>query len=680
MSEREAKRIRQACQNCRRKKTRCSGERPTCAFCARLQQACIYDDFSFSVDGERPYLSRQQHQLQTTYSHATGSASIDAGSTSSQDVALSARVAMLESQLNLLNNTGRGNLFLPMDGPQIQQSTWRTPSSLASSQSFTSLPSLTVLESLTDTYFQYCHSQPYVYFTEESFRRRLLANALPSWLLLAFVATACRFSEDPFFQGRHEEAVESYADAGWSEIHEKVFSQDDFMNVHTVQAVNMLAVIDFTAGKNQRGWVKIGLSVRFAEALNLSSEPDPALSMWLQEEHRWTFWSVYLLDRLVSCSPQHKPAIQDTDCTLDLPRQPTGSQHADGHGTRIKLASLHNRTNSAAEIDQAGHLILVASALGRVQKYSLRSAGSQYAYPPWDFRSEFASINTTLMTFESRSPLVWARIDTVLDETSLVAAENGTTAETMGILCFSHALYFTCQCILNHPFLTHRALSSQKEAVPFTFVRSTLLASRENAVKLTLLLQYLLRKRVCLTSFLGYSAVCAGVIHRLFMRDCDITIQDTSRRMYDLTLQFLLEAPVRWQNYRRMEEALSAFDPEAEATAYLVNPKSLAKLTSHPNAEEMCSLLDYSWMSDQAANTKKTSSSTAQTAPPPPPQDTRLQDWTSVSTVDSSEHHSAGHEQPFNVDIDALLAMGLDLEELSRVNSNTGGSSDWSQL
>ncbi|KAH7145982.1 hypothetical protein EDB81DRAFT_793972, partial [Dactylonectria macrodidyma] len=83
ISEREAKRIRQACQNCRRKKTRYSGERPTCAFCARLKQACTYDDFSFSIDGERPRLSHQQHQPQITYSNATGSASIDAGSMSS---------------------------------------------------------------------------------------------------------------------------------------------------------------------------------------------------------------------------------------------------------------------------------------------------------------------------------------------------------------------------------------------------------------------------------------------------------------------------------------------------------------------------------------------------------------------------------------------------------------------
>lgn len=41
-SERPAKRIRQACESCRRKKTRCPGEKPMCSYCARLGQVCFY--------------------------------------------------------------------------------------------------------------------------------------------------------------------------------------------------------------------------------------------------------------------------------------------------------------------------------------------------------------------------------------------------------------------------------------------------------------------------------------------------------------------------------------------------------------------------------------------------------------------------------------------------------------
>ncbi|ETN37423.1 uncharacterized protein HMPREF1541_08414, partial [Cyphellophora europaea CBS 101466] len=37
-SERPLKRIRQACEPCRRKKSRCPGEKPVCSHCARLGQ------------------------------------------------------------------------------------------------------------------------------------------------------------------------------------------------------------------------------------------------------------------------------------------------------------------------------------------------------------------------------------------------------------------------------------------------------------------------------------------------------------------------------------------------------------------------------------------------------------------------------------------------------------------
>lgn len=40
--ESRRKRIRQACLNCRKKKVRCTGEKPVCSFCLRLNQDCEY--------------------------------------------------------------------------------------------------------------------------------------------------------------------------------------------------------------------------------------------------------------------------------------------------------------------------------------------------------------------------------------------------------------------------------------------------------------------------------------------------------------------------------------------------------------------------------------------------------------------------------------------------------------
>lgn len=96
-----------------------------------------------------------------------------------------------------------------------------------------------------DVYFRCCHGQPYRYFNEEEFRRRIDDGVLPSYLILAFLATAARFSDDAFFDGRQAEAADRYSRAAWNEISEQLFSDDHSLNIHTVQTTSMLGVIDY---------------------------------------------------------------------------------------------------------------------------------------------------------------------------------------------------------------------------------------------------------------------------------------------------------------------------------------------------------------------------------------------------------------------------------------------------
>ncbi|KAM0267534.1 hypothetical protein ACHAPA_005823 [Fusarium lateritium] len=53
--ESRRKRIRQACLNCRKKKVRCTGEKPVCSFCLRLKQDCEYTEDGRSL--RRAYLT-----------------------------------------------------------------------------------------------------------------------------------------------------------------------------------------------------------------------------------------------------------------------------------------------------------------------------------------------------------------------------------------------------------------------------------------------------------------------------------------------------------------------------------------------------------------------------------------------------------------------------------------------
>lgn len=114
------------------------------------------------------------------------------------------------------------------------------------SSKFTVVPPMPVLEDLTDKYFTNFHNQPYSYFLETAFRTRLQDGALPKHVLLAFSATAARYSNHQFFEGRNNEAMETYARKAWNIVLHQVFSSEQGLDLYVVQSTNLLAIIDFT--------------------------------------------------------------------------------------------------------------------------------------------------------------------------------------------------------------------------------------------------------------------------------------------------------------------------------------------------------------------------------------------------------------------------------------------------
>lgn len=114
----------------------------------------------------------------------------------------------------------------------------------------TSLPSLAEQLELSGVYFRHCHNQPYCYFHERSFYRRLRDNTLPPFLILAVLATAARFTAS--VPGSHTESPEEgradvWAQCSWAIISRFTMSSGFCVCLRLVQATNLLAVIDFTS-------------------------------------------------------------------------------------------------------------------------------------------------------------------------------------------------------------------------------------------------------------------------------------------------------------------------------------------------------------------------------------------------------------------------------------------------
>lgn len=99
---------------------------------------------------------------------------------------------------------------------------------------------------MIDTYFIHVYNQPYSYFQEASFRQKLDSHLLPRCLVLAVLASAVKFSTHEYYAGRTKEATEKYARESWMSVLTDYMAAEENMNVHVVQTVNLLAVVDYT--------------------------------------------------------------------------------------------------------------------------------------------------------------------------------------------------------------------------------------------------------------------------------------------------------------------------------------------------------------------------------------------------------------------------------------------------
>jgi hypothetical protein len=77
-------------------------------------------------------------------------------------------------------------------------------------------------------------------------RKRLLDGDVPRYLVLAFAATATRYSMHSFFEDKQILAVEAYAKASWAILLERVFAGDDCIDITVAQATVLLAIIEYT--------------------------------------------------------------------------------------------------------------------------------------------------------------------------------------------------------------------------------------------------------------------------------------------------------------------------------------------------------------------------------------------------------------------------------------------------
>ena len=111
-----------------------------------------------------------------------------------------------------------------------------------------------ILEAVVDTYFTFCHNQPYSFFHEGSFRHRLSTGSLPEYLILAVLAYGVRYCAHSYFANKSHEISVLYANQSWKSVVKNCFTANKAADLSIVQTVSLLALFDFT-GENEHSFL-----------------------------------------------------------------------------------------------------------------------------------------------------------------------------------------------------------------------------------------------------------------------------------------------------------------------------------------------------------------------------------------------------------------------------------------
>lgn len=285
-------------------------------------------------------------------------------------------------------------------------------------------------------------------------------------------------------------------------------------------------------------------------------EPDSNLPPQQQEERRRTFWSLYLLDRLVSCGKHRPLAINDSSCTLRLPCDE--EDWRSGRQTHSPyLDDVWERQSPDIKLSPNALIVAAAKCLTRCTQYMLQGNQTRFRDQLWHPKSDIASISSDILFLETFLPLSESMSELFYQE----CTTNGVIdPQVAGPRIFGRMLLCTCHCVLNHPFLLYTKYRG-KNTLSVSFLTRAFDTGREFAIRLTNIVRESREVGFAFhTSFGGYCIALAGTIHALFIKAKDEDMRNQSQKNLDISLEHLRIISGFWRNIGPMASLSSQLD------------------------------------------------------------------------------------------------------------------------
>lgn len=268
-------------------------------------------------------------------------------------------------------------------------------------------------------------------------------------------------------------------------------------------------------------------------------------------------------------------------------------------GTMMTLGAAQELSVDSPELAQLNHfaiLVIMVSTFGLVIREVFQDVVSQT--PPWDFRSNTAKIGTKLLNFEGMHAEGANATQLPALLVKYFGVYEGFDRQRVGHFIWARGVYHLCGCLIYHPLNHYRQRLARRTGFPSTFSRESLDRCQNHAAQLTTTLQVLQTTGCCARgSFLGYMAVCAASVHRLFVHSHERDVAALSAALLAQSIAFLEHGPLCWRSYEVMARTLRDTDTDPNTARQLIDVSTpIVREIPKDELAVLWRLLDYGWM------------------------------------------------------------------------------------
>ncbi|KAJ8126012.1 hypothetical protein O1611_g7626 [Lasiodiplodia mahajangana] len=575
----ERKRLPLACIACRRKKIRCSGEKPACKHCLRSRIPCVYKVTTRKAAPRTDYMAMLDKRLKRMEDRIIKIVPKCEQDTSISNVVRGVVKPVLPGTLSQGKQTGKKRVADEAFGAELDhwsRSSTRPkvdssgkPTSLQVQEAeenkllfegAESLPPKDLQEHLAEVFFDNIYGQAYHLLHKPSYIRKLKAGTLPPVLVLSVCAVSARFSTHPKFTMttnflRGEEWAAPARDI--------VVRRYEWPNITILTCLLLLGLHEFGTCHGGRSWSLGGQATRMAYALQLHKDleydpmrPNPSsqLSFIDREIRRRTMWACFLMDRFNSSGTDRPMFVKEETIRIQLPIKeklfqldmPGPTEDLQGRVPHPVPTDEGQLSVAKENMGVAAYMIRAIALWGRIISFLNQGGKEIDDHSMWDTDSGYAGLLKQAEEFPDNLP-----------EGLKYNAENLHLHKTEGMA--NQFLFLHISVQQNILFMNRFAVSSpsgsSQSDVPQTFVTQAGSRAFAAANKISELLKdsepYMIA-----APFVGYCAFLSSTVHIFGIFSGNAAVETAAKRNLATNVKFLSKMKRYWGMFHFMAENL----------------------------------------------------------------------------------------------------------------------------